>query len=370
MPSVKNLLRFLLLLGGVAGLPGPGAHAQVVNPRPTSPADSARALQDEEPQNKEKKVFANPSVLGMGPSKGIVARYERAPRFAVNSHADPGLIGNGAGQVRRLNLNEFKAYAPLWNRPHLKFVAGFNYARQQFNFRDPAHLSYPFYQLLEDRNLRTIGSQLLMLRPIDGRKYFLFRVKAELNGDYQQDTDDGIYRRLPLREYLRTSAEFFYGWKRTPRQSVAVGAQFGYTFGRRSFYPAVIYNRTFSDQWGVEAIFPARARARYNLNEKTLFYGGYEVQGDSYTIDVNVPSVGANRTLELRVTALNTRVRVEREVLPVLWVALEGGWRYYQNFDAFDASSARVKVIDSSLRSSAVFSAEVFLTPPRRFLKQ
>ena len=350
------------------------AAAQVVNPGP--PADSARTEQGDQPADMDKKVFANPSVLGMGPSKGIVLRYERAPGVGVTSVSDPALIGNGAGTVRRLNLNEIKAYAPLWNRPHLKFVLGFNYTRQQFNFTDPGSLSYPLYQLLEDRNLKNVGAQLLMLRPIDGRKYFLFRVKGELNGDYSQNADEGKYRLQPLRDYLRTSAEFFYGWKKSPRYSLGVGAQFGYTFGRRSIFPALIYNRTFSDQWGVEAIFPARIRVRYNLNEKTLFYGGYEVQGDSYRINVSLPpqsgtpAVGDNRVLELRVTSLTGRLRVEREVLPVLWVAAEAGWRYYRNFDAFTSSRSRVKLIDSKLRSAPAFAVEVFLTPPRRILKQ
>jgi hypothetical protein len=359
-----------VLLGAAGLLVSSWVEAQIVNPVP-SPTDSARAVQAVESSTDDKKVFANPSVLGMGPSKGVVVRYERAPQFGVTSQSDASLIGNGAAQIRRLNVNEIKAYAPLWNHPHLKFVLGFNYARQQFNFADPGHLDYAFYKVLEDRNLKTVGTQLLMLRPIDGRKYFLFRVKGELNGDYAQDAEDGKYRRLPLRKYLRTSAEFFYGWKRSPRQSLAIGAQFGYTFGRRSIYPAIIYNRTWNDHWGVEAIFPARARARYNLNEKTLFYGGYEVQGDSYTINVNVPpAVGDLRTMELRVTALNTRLRVEREVFPIMWVAFEAGWRYYASFSAYDSSADRNKVIDNTLKNSAVFSAEVFLTPPRRFLKQ
>ncbi len=362
---------YRLLLGGASALLSLSARGQIVNPGPVSPTDSARGKQSSKSTTDDKKVFANPSVLGMGPSKGIVVRYERAPQFDVTSQSDPGLIGNGAGRIRRLNVNEFKAYFPLWNRPHLKFVAGFNYARQQFNFRAPDELSYPFYQLLEDRNLRTIGTQLLMLRPIDGRKYFLVRVKGELNGDYRNDPEDGVTRHLALRRYLRTSAEFFYGWKRSPRQSVAVGAQFGYTFGRRSIYPAVIYNRTFSDHWGLESILPARARVRYNLNEKTLFYGGYEVQGDSYTINVNVPpAVGQYRDLELRVTALNTRLRMEREILPIMWFAVEAGYRYYASFSAYDSSTDRVKVIDNTLKNSAVISAEIFLTPPRRFLKQ
>lgn len=360
-----------LLVGCVAGLLSLTTSAQVVNPGSTSPTDSVRSEDDSQSKSKDKKVFANPSVLGMGPSKGIVLRYERAPSFGVTSVSQAeGFGGNTSGQISKLNVVEFKAYAPLWNRPHLKFVLGFNYAKQQFNFAHRDQLTSPFYRLLDDRDLRTIGSQLLMLRPIDGRKYFLVRVKSELNGDYVNDAEDGKFRRLALNKYLRTSAEVFYGWKRSPTHSVAIGAQLGYTFGRRSIYPAVIYNRTFSDHWGLESILPARARMRYNLNEKTLFYGGYEVAGDSYTLNVDLPTTPSPRVMEVRVTALNTRLRMEREILPVMWFAVEAGWRYYAAFDAFESSSARTKLVDNTLRSSAVISAEIFLTPPRRLLKQ
>lgn len=366
--TILSTLCLLLLLIVPARL-----RAQVVNPT-TPPEDTAlvnrREREKVQPREAD-KVFANPSVLGMGPSRGIVLRYERSPRFGVTSTSSPGLLGNGADEVKRFNTIEFKAYAPLWNRPHFKIVAGFNYARQQFNFEGRGKPDlYPLYQVLDDRNLRTIGSQLVVLRPIDGRRYYLFRVKGELNGDYQQDAEDGQYRRLPLNKYLRTSAEFFYGWKRSPMQSLAIGAQFGYTFGRRSIYPAIIYNRTWNDRWGLETILPARVRVRYNASERSLFYGGYEVEGNSYTINIDVPTIGPNQTVELRVTSLATKFRFERELLPVLWFGLEAGYRYYASFRVFDSTTDRNRLIDNKLKGSAVVSAEIFLTPPRRILKQ
>ncbi len=364
--------RWLLIFSAVLSV-SLGAVAQNTRNPTTPTVDSARVKQrEQEPvqSGADNKEFANPSVLGMGPSKGITLRYERAPRVGVTSISDATIAGNGSGQVSKLNVLEGKLYAPLWRRPHLKAVLGFNFSRQQFNFADRAHLAYPLYRTLDDRNLRTVGSQLLLLRPIDGRRYYLFRVKGELNGDYKQDAEDGQYRRLPLRKYLRTSAEFFYGWKRSPRQSVGVGMQFGYTFGRRSLFPAVLYNRTFNDHWGVEALLPAKVRVRYNINDKTLIYCGYEVQGDSYTINIDSPPLADNRTVELRVTSLTGRFRLERELLPVLWFGLEAGYRYYASFDIFDSSTARNKLIDSSLRAAPAISAELFLTPPRRFLKQ
>lgn len=352
---MRTLILFVFLL--IFAL---SAQAQIVNPG-NVPVDSSRL----EPRqlSTEDKEFANPSVLGMGPSKGVIFRYERAPDFGITSKS--GIIGDSHAQVQKLNELSLKVYAPVWNRPHFKVVVGFNYVKQQFNMERRDTITYPLYKVIDDRNLNTIGSQLVVLRPVDGRRYWLARIKAELNGDYRDDI-----RRLPIRKYLRTSAEAFYGWKRSARESVAVGAQFGYTFGRRSIYPAVIWNKTWSDHWGFEALLPAKVRVRYNANERTLFYGGYEVQGDSYTINIQ-PALGGNRTVELRRTDIAAKLRVERELLSFLWIGAEAGYRYYASFNTFDSSSDRNQLISSTLRNSAMANVELFLTPPRkRLLKQ
>ena len=361
------------LAAAVLLLPRP-ATAQVINP---APGDTALARQRalEQVQSKyDDKAFANPSVLGMGPSKGVIFRYERAPDFGITSTAQQPdqHLTNGSGQIQKLNDLSLKIYAPLWNRPHLKIVLGFNYEKQQYNLEHRDTITYPLYRVIDDRNLRTIGSQLVVLRPIDGRRYFLVRTKGELNGDYKHGQ-----RELPLRKYLKMSAEAFYGWKRSPRTSLAIGLQYGYTFGRISIYPAMIYNHTWNERWGFEGLLPAKARVRYNLNERTLFYGGYEVQGNSYTINLRPPLGNpAVRTAELRRSDIAGKVRGERELLPFLWIAAEVGYRYYVSFNVFDSPGANSrtsdsKLISSTLKSSPFANVEIFLTPPRkRILKQ
>ncbi|MFC7666266.1 DUF6268 family outer membrane beta-barrel protein [Hymenobacter humi] len=78
-----------------------------------------------------------------------------------------------------------------------------------------------------------------------------------------------------------------YGWKRSPNFSWGVGFQYGYTFGRLSLYPAVIYNRTFNSRWGVEALFPARVTARYNISQSSILYAGYTVDGYNYIVHLS-----------------------------------------------------------------------------------
>lgn len=334
-----------------------------VYPPPAPPASDTTAA-DQVGQDQE---FATPSVIGMGPSKGLIFHYERMPRFNVASDGQAVGLQDYKSQAEKNARLVIKGYIPFWNRPHLKMLLGINYEREEFKFRQYP-TGYELYDNIEDKGLKTLGAQLAIIRPVNAVNWYIFRLKGELSGDY---TSQGVN----VADYLRVSSEFLYGWKRSPTFSWGVGLQLGYTFGRQSIYPAVLYNRTFNNRWGVEAIFPARVTARYNASPKSLFFAGYSVDGFNYIIKLRQPLRRADnvalRTLELRETEVKFRGRWEREIYDFLWFGLEGGYRYNYAFDAFDrTNNDRVKIIDSKLAGAPYASVELFIVPPRKFLKK
>lgn len=356
-----------LVLAGLAG----GARAQQVPriypaPAPT-PLDSAQGA----PDVRDRQQFANPSVLGMGPSKGLIVRYERTPTFRVGSTAEVAGIPNYATDATKNARLTLKGYIPAWNHPHLKVIVGLNYDREEFQFRNPPS-NYELLDNIENKGLKSTGAQLAVIRPVDAVHWYLARLKGELAGDYTSRND------LRTTDYLRFSAEAFYGWKRSPRFSWGVGFQYGYTFGRLSFYPAVIYNRTFNDRWGLEALAPARVTGRYNASAKSLFYAGYSVDGLNYLVGLRTPLVRQNQpdklplsTLELREIEVKFRLRWERELLPFLWLGAEAGYRYNYAFDAFDRTNAdRERIIRTKLGGVPYASLELFAVPPRKLLEK
>ncbi|WP_400193284.1 hypothetical protein [Hymenobacter sp. B81] len=358
---------FLRFCGGLAAglLPVAAAWAQVtppgqVYPAPAAPADTTAVVDEQE--------FATPSVIGMGPSKGLVVQYQRMPRFGVNSNAQVVGLRDYATEADKNARLVIKGYIPLLNNPHLKLIMGINYEREEFQFRNPPS-DYELYDNIENKGLKTLGAQLAVIRPVNEVNWYIFRAKGELSGDYQSSA-------LGLKDYLRFSSEFLYGWKRSPQFSWGVGLQLGYTFGRQSIYPAVLYNRTFNPRWGIEAIFPARVTLRYNASPTSLFYVGYSVDGFNYIIKLRKPlqRTGASgqpepgtvalRTLELRETEVKFRARWERPIFDFLWLGAEAGYRYNHAFDAFDRTNAdREKIIDSKLAGAPYGSLEVFITP-------
>ncbi len=330
------------------------------------------AQDNTEQVTKDPKELANPSVVGMGKSKGIIVSYEGQPDFGITSTSPEAAIGSRTAEVRRNNKFDVKAYVPIVNNPHFKMVGGFNYSFEEFNFEEPGmNSSYPFYENLEDKKLKSISSQLVMLHAVDEVNFYVFRIKGELNGDYSS-------KEVAVPDYLKTSAEILYGWKKRSDLSYGVGVQISYALGGRRIYPAFLYNRTFNSKWGLEALLPANADIRYNASEKSLLFAGFSLDGASYNINVQSIGLPAYETLELRRSEIRTRVRWEREIYDFLWFGVEAGYRANLSFNAFEKESndgfmfakRATPVIDNKLKGAAIFNVEIFLVPPKRFLKQ
>ena len=362
-----------LLLAGTAGAAWAQDEPVPIYPPPApSPKDSVVGG----PRLSDKQQFATPSVLGQGPSKGLIVRYERTPRFDVDARAQVVGLRDFSSEATKNARLSIKGYIPAWNRPHLKVIVGISYEREEFKF-DPPFSNYELLDNIQDKGLKELATQVVVLRPVDEVHWWLARVKGSLNGDYTSSAE------LGRTDYLRMSAEALYGWKRSPRHSWGVGFQYGFTFGRLSLYPALLYNRTFNDHWGVEALFPARVTARYNASRNSIFYGGYAVDGLNYIIRLRSELTRKSndgtpladkvplRTLELREIEVKFRLRWEHEIFDFLWGAAEAGYRYNYAFDAFDRTNAdREKIISTKLGGAPYASLELFLTPPRKLLEK
>lgn len=313
--------------------------------------------------------FANQSVLGQGPSKGLIVHYERLPLdFKIRSTGVNGVPDYTTDVSKNAQLT-VKLYAPILNHPHLKLILGLNYERQEFQFRDQTSIDqYSLYSNIQNKGLTTIGSQLAVFRPVDEVHFYVFRIKGELNGDYSSD-------QLNVADYLKVSSEFIYGWKRSPTFAWGVGVQLGYALGRQSIYPAIVYNRTFNERWGVEALFPARVLVRRNLTPKAILFGGYELASTNYNLKLRTPfATGTNqqvRSLELRQIDVKFRLRLEHELLSFLWGAAEAGYRYNYQFNSFDrTNNTRDLVINSQLGLAPYVALDLFIVPPRKLLEK
>ncbi|MBB6609905.1 hypothetical protein H7F15_02545 [Pontibacter sp. Tf4] len=317
------------------------------------------------PETETIEEYASPSVRNTGKSRGIIIGYERLPQFDIESESKDPRVESGSGRVRRNNKFEAKIYAPIVNQPQTKVIIGLDYKLEEFNFDKVTPAAYNLYQYLEDKNLHSLGAQMAFLRSIDNRRFYLLRINGELNGDWEKDGASNN-----LIDYLKTTFEAGYGWKKSPDYVIGVGFQVGYTFGRRSIYPAIIYNRTFNDNWGVEAIFPANVRLRRNVNEKTLLYTGYKIDGASYNLYIDEGPLSQFKEIELRRTDFKGFLRLEREIYDFLWFSLEGGFRQYYRNRVFDEVGSRNEILNNDLAGAGYVRIELYAVPPRKFMEK
>lgn len=322
--------------------------------------ETGRDLRDVQKQTID---YASPGVRGMGRSRGIVIGYERLPQFDMESESDNPEIGNGRARVLRHNKFFVRALAPVMNKPNNKLILGIDHKLEEFNFENVTPASYSLYRNLANKNLTSLGLQLAFLHSFDDVRFMLVRVKGELNGDYNR-------KNINISDYLKTTMDLAYGWKRTPDFAWGVGLQLGYTFGRRRIYPGIMYNRTFNDRWGVESIFPANLRVRYNVSEKTLLYTGYRIEGASYNLFADEPPLSQFNDIELRRTDIKGLLRLEQEIYDFLWFAVEGGFRQYYRHRAFDVVGSRDELITNSLAGAGYIAVELYAVPPRKLLER
>jgi hypothetical protein len=328
----------------------------------------------QEDTTRQDKEYANPSVEGTARGKFLIFKYQRFFNYDFNSTAantDKLPVGNANASVDKSNIAEVKGFIPLWNRPHFKTVLGVGYEREEYHFENANEDTYLYHKNLQDKGLKSLSAQLAFIHPINYKNYFVWRFKGSLNGDYTSDE-------LNFNDYLKVTGELMYGWKKSKYFSWGIGAQAGYTFGRFSVYPAILYNRTFNDHWGIESVFPANIKMRFTpATDKTFLYFGYELDGYSYNIKVDKapftesPVFANIKTLELRHNDVKINARWEQEIYDFLWFGLEGGYRVNIAYDAFETGSSRkTTLIETECGGAPFAEASIFFVVPRAFLKR
>jgi hypothetical protein len=180
----------------------------------------------------------------------------------------------------------------------------------------------PFFGQLQD-GLRTTGINTTLFNPFDSKRFFILQLNLDANGNYRKPGD--------LRaEHFTFSATGIYGWKPNDNLQWGLGLSRTYRAGQLLYIPVLLYNRTFSPQWGCEVIFPARAEIRRNFGTKALLKFGYELEGNAYYLG----KVGGDEVY-LRRGELKPRFTYERQLSGFIWLSAQAGLRYNYRNDAF-----------------------------------
>jgi len=307
--------------------------------------------------------YCTPSVAGLPRPKAFIVKYELQPNYKITSTAKDGNFENSDGEINRNRRLDFRLRFPIINKPSLTIAAGLKYSREEFRL-DNYPTGSKFYNNLEDRDLKSIGAHLYVIKPTKSKKYFILRAGFDFNGDYPSD-------KINASEFLKFSITPLIGWKKNDNLSYALGFSYGYAFGRPLIYPVFSYNKNFNCNWGIESLLPVNFKLRYTKNEKNYFYAGLELQGNSYRLD-NADSVfSAYDKLHLFHSELRFTITYERELHDWLWFGIEGGVRHNLTFNVTNGPKATADVIlKNKLSEAPLINASIFIVPPKGFFRK
>jgi len=305
-------------------------------------------------------AFCIPGILGVPRSKGLIIKRELLKDYRIKSkEISTGTITES--YISRNRRWEFKVRAPVVREQNFIMALGLSYFVEEFQFENPTSLTLPFHQNLEDRSLKRLRGDLVIVKPTRGDIFYILRARGALNGDYTSEIFGG-----DKSDFLKFSIAPLIGWKRNDYLSYGVGAALSYNFGKRSIFPIFSYNKTFNQHWGIESILPAYAKLRYNTtDQKNYVYLSAELSGANFSLYLDSDQ---SDLIYLDKSEVRLLLIWEREIHDWLWVGVESGYRKNISFDL--ANSANIDssiIIDNSLTDAFVVSFSLFIVPPRDY---
>jgi hypothetical protein len=324
-------------------------------------------------QNESDSInYWQPRVIGDHNTRGVEISYEGNGNYDITSESEP--YGDSHGEVVRDRVFEVNAHFPVYLKPNLNIAGAFEYSDEKFHFSGE-NQSYPLYQSLNEKNLKSIGGKLYVSVKLKHNSSFLFRFRGALKGDYGKQHIGDVGRSA----FLKMEASTIIGWKISPYKSWGVGLAMNYTFGDPLIVPVLRYNNSFTPKWGVEADLPAQVRLRYRPGELWFINAHARLNGGSYSIHFDDPELDQFKTLELRRSDVNFSLEAERGINQWLWVTAEFGYRVNINFDVTNKNhkfsvagrrlSNRESIIDSSAKSGVYYTFSTYIAPKAFYKK-
>ena len=267
--------------------------------------------------------YATQKVLYLTPTKLISVGYEAQLPYTLTSARTGGVTGGTGPTETRIDAARgirLAFNAPVISRNDFIYNVGLTYWNTGLDVANPERS--PYFQLL-NKGLRTTGLNTTIFNPFDGKRFFLLQLNLDANGNYRSFGD--------LRtEHFTFSGTGIYGWKPNDNLQWGLGLSRTYRAGQLLYIPVLLYNRTFSPQWGCEVVFPARAELRRNFGTSALLKFGYELEGNAYYL-----GKAGNDDVYLRRGELKPRFTYEQKLSGFVWVSAQAGLRYNYRNDAF-----------------------------------
>lgn len=257
------------------------------------------------------------------------------------------------------NFQNFKldAKIPIILKDGFKLLIGYKLFTERFKFNVIGQDFKTAIINLNQELLKNNSLSLIASKPLNETNYLVFRLGYSANGNYEQfvslEKDFAIYKFTG-----------FYGVKPSDDIEWGFGLNVSQSFRRFNVLPFFLYNRTFNSNWGIEAVLPAFAFARYNVAEKDIFLMGFEYSSKSYRLQNINPVINGFDDYAFNHSELIASVELEHKFLPWIWGSVKVG--YNLNFSSqFEEKGGLAVDFDYDPSNNLFLNFGLFLSPPK-----
>lgn len=290
-----------------------------------------------------------PGVKGMTPGRGLSFGVELTPNLSFRDEdGNLQVIDNSRRLHGRLRF-------PIVVKDYFKMVGGLRYSNQEFHF-DKDYPNNVLPAKLDDRSLKSSGATLYVVKSLNHKYYIGGRAMVSFNGDF-----NGIVSTAG--ENSDISLALMLGLKKNENLEMGFGVAQGLWNNRYTIVPLFLYNYT-KDKFGIEALLPAEAFARYNFSDKTALYAGLEYFGQDFMLNANALSA-SNTPVIFDHSALRVQTNIEQNLFSWVWINVKGGYQTSFGFDILSGDTD--PVIANDLDGTFYGAVELSIRVPSNF---
>jgi len=302
------------------------------------------------------KRFCNQKVINQTPTRVLSLGYDQQLSFLMPFIPVSAMLPAMQDfSISSLSVLRAQVNIPVVSTNKVIWQLGANYWGSKFKIENPGNNL--FAKTLQSHFLVSAGLNSTLFKPLNEKNFLIIQTSADLNGVFHSIKD--------LRNNAITwSGTFIYGWKFSENNMIGTGMARTYRAGRILHVPVLLWNKTFTDKWGMELLLPARGHLRYNFSTSSMLQVGFELEGNQFWMNLANSPKGE---IYLQRGELKPRLMWDKKLSGFIWFNAQAGLRYNWRFDGmnqYNGSKDNQRYFMSSLGNPLYFSFSLsFVTP-------
>jgi Domain of unknown function (DUF6268) len=298
------------------------------------------------------KRFCNQKVLNQSPSRIVSIGYEYHGAYQM-----PVLVSSFPAVVAGFNVKSLSGLraqvnVPVISNNQIIVQLGANYWNSRLRFKENTQ-SFNIANKLNQNAMQTAGLSAIVFKPLNEKNFLLFQASADVNAIFDELKEINS-------KAITLSGVAVFGWKKSDKNLFGFGISRTYRAGQPMIFPVVLWNKTFTDRWGMELLLPARAHLRHNFSTTSMLQLGYELEGNQYLMKNSGSPY--NGDLFIQRGELKPRLMLDQKIAGFIWLNVQAGLRYNWRFDVttqYNARSESKQLFESSLGNPFYFNVSL-----------